>query len=633
MSSQRPKSLPAHPYVLGLWAVIAAVISFILAFEQLPLPDQVAPLKSMQFRQGADAVAGEVSLPDNWRSFSGRVEERGTYEAMFDFAADNGRWAVYIPNYSGRIEVNVNGIELSPGGFLSGNLIADQSVPFLAPVAGSALQASGNTLQITMVPGGKLIGFLSDVYVGPEALLRDSFEWHYLRAVRLPELIVFWQMLLALLLLVMWYSRRNDRAALFASLVLAFSSLHGIPVYLPSSVALSQTVALLGYVVNFWLSVIGLMFAFSLTDRKLPVKARYFFLLPALATVAYLTLPDGIFRYFDTVVVVPFSLMMTCWVVYVFVHSALWERRWESIMMLISVLGACTLVVHDTLIIANVTPDSNFLHFRIVYILLLPALSYIFFQRLIQSMKHVDDLVGTLEERIETKESQLRETFAQRQVLEGRQALNEERRRIMRDVHDGLGGQLMSIIAMSRLGKADPVEIETSAQAALEELRMLIGSLDVENDISGMLGTFRERAEQQLALHDISLEWQMIDIPEIEGLNPSRALNILRILQEATTNAAKHSGGDRVWIRFSLPPEPPGTLRIDIEDNGRGMANASTNGHGLKNMRSRARELGGDIHIASSEGGTKVTFSMPLTLEAGSEGQEKTITGHPPTRA
>ena len=325
--------------------------------------------------------------------------------------------------------------------------------------------------------------------------------------------------------------------------------------------------------------------------------------------------------------VVPFSLVMTGWVVYALVHSALKERRWESQLILISVLGACTLVIHDTLIIANVTPDSNFLHFRIVYILLLPALSVIFLHRLIQSLNHVDDLVNTLNQRVQHCESQLRETFEQRQELEGRQALNQERRRIMRDVHDGLGGQLMSIIAMSRLGKADPEEIESSAQAALEELRVLIGSHDVDKDITGILGTFRERAEQQLALHDIELDWQMTDIPAIEGLNPMQALNILRILQEATTNAAKHSGANRVSIRFSLPAGEREVLEIDIEDNGCGLEKGQTAGYGLKNMRSRAHDLGGTVRIASSAQGTRVTFTMPIAIDP------EEATGDPADRA
>ncbi len=614
-TSANNKTVWQHPVVLFLWALGTIVITLVLAFEMLPLPQGVAPLTTMTFQQGAaQDQQTEVALPDNWRSHPERPAEAGVYRSEFRYRTGDGRWGVYVPNYSGQITVRVNGTELSTGGLLSGDLIPDQSIPYFALFSGGTLKPGINQLEIDMIPGGKLVGFLSNVYIGPSSLLRNSFEWHYLRAVRLPELIVFWQLLLALLLVILWISRKHEPAALYCAILLLFSSLHGIPIYLPSSVDISHAIALLGYVVNFWLTVIGLLFNISLANRKLPFPAWYLFVLPALATIGFLVLPSPVFDYLDRFIVVPFSLVIVCWTIFVLVRAAIWQRSWECALLLIAALCACGLVVHDTLIIANVTPDSNFLHFRIVYILILPSLSVIFFQRLIHSMNHVDDLVSTLEERIADKENQLRETFSQRQILEGKQALHDERRRIMRDVHDGLGGQLMSIIAMSRMGESNPDQIETSAQAALEELRMLIGSLDVENDISGMLGTFRERAEQQLALHDIELDWQMIDIPAIEGLNPSRALNILRILQEATTNAVKHSGASKVKVRFSLQAEPRQMLKINIEDDGRGFQQAANNGHGLKNIRSRASELDGSLDIVSTSDGTVVSFTMPISL-------------------
>lgn len=609
-----------RPLFFGLWGLAVAVITFFLAFEQLPLPSGVAPLKTMVFSQASSEQPGHtVSLPDNWRTHPQRPLKSGVYSTPFEHPPGSERWAVYIPSYSGQMLVTVNEAELTSGGFLSGELIADQSVPYFAPIPRNALKSGYNTVEIRLYPGGKLIGFLSDVYVGPANQLRSSFEWHYLRAFRLPVLVVFWQLLLAMLLFVLWLSRRNERAALYCSILLVFSSVHGVPVYLPSSIAMSHTVALLGLVVNFWLSVLGLLFVNSLANRQLPINERYLLILPALATVGYLTLPDHVFHFVDMFAVVPFSLVMVVWTVYVLVHSAIWERRWDSMIMLLSVLGACGLVIHDTLIIANVTPDSNFLHFRIVYILLLPALSVIFLQRLIQSLNHVDDLVSTLEERIEHKEAQLRETYAQRQLLEGRQVLNDERQRIMRDVHDGLGGQLMSIIAMATNRESRPEAIEGSARAALEDLRTMIHSLGVEDDITGILGTFRERAEQQLALQGIGLEWQMVEIPPIEGLTPSAALNLLRILQEATTNTSKHSGADNVMIRFSLVGSHGDQLRIDIEDNGCGFEHSTTTGQGLNNMANRARTLSGELEIESSPQGTRVSLTIPTRFEPGGE--------------
>ncbi|MCR9135704.1 MAG: sensor histidine kinase [Alphaproteobacteria bacterium] len=587
-------------------------MTFFLVLERLPLPDSVAPLETMVFQQEAAGDAAQaVSLPDNWRSFPERPVESGVYRQQFDAPDGSTRWAVYIPNYSGQLLITVNDAELVTGGFLSGELIADQSVPFFAPIPRNVLKSGVNGIDIELVPGGKLVGFLSNVYVGPADQLRSSFEWHFLRAVRLPVLVVFWQLLLALLLFVLWYSRRNEQAALYGAILLVFSSAHGIPVYMPSSIAMSNTVALLGYVVNFWLSVLGLLFTASLANRPLPLRTRYFLLLPALASVAYIVLPKPIFDLVDTFIVVPFSLLMSGWVVYLLVHSALWQRQWDSLILLISVLGACAVAIHDTLIIANVLPNSNFLHFRIVYILLLPAMSIIFFRRLIASMNHVDDLVSTLEERIEQKEAQLRETYAQRQLLEGRQALNDERQRIMRDVHDGLGGQLMSIIAMATNRESRPEAIEGSARAALEDLRTMIHSLGVEDDITGILGTFRERAEQQLALQGIALNWQMVEIPPIEGLTPSAALNLLRVLQEATTNASRHSGAKNVTIGFSLVGSDGDFLRIDIDDDGCGFEQATTTGLGLKNMANRAKALSGTLEIASSSNGTRVCLTIP----------------------
>ncbi|MEM7225242.1 MAG: ATP-binding protein [Pseudomonadota bacterium] len=599
--------------MLALWGLAVAVVTVFLAFELLPLPKGVAPLKAMALSQGTPE--GEVSLPDNWRSHPERPVTTGIYSARFDHPGGGAKWAVYIPSYSGQIEVALNGVELTSGGFISGELGADQGAPFYAPISPSALEPHDNSLEITLHPGGLLTGFLSQVYIGPSALIRTSFDWYYFRAVLLPLLVVFWQILLAALLFLLWYSRRSERAALYCTALLLLSSVHGIPVFLPSSLALTETVAKLGYVTNLWLSVVSLLFIYAFTDRRLPVRAGILLLLPALATLAFALLPREIFRYIDLIAVVPFSLVMTAWVFFMLVRSAVWERRWDSTILLLSVIGAVVLALHDTLIIANLLPDSNFLHFRIVYILILPALSVIFLQRLIDSMNRVDSLANTLEDRIEQKELQLRETFEQRQVLEGRQALNEERQRIMRDVHDGLGGQLMSIIAMATSNEAKPDAIESSARAALEDLRTMINSLGAEDDITGILGTFRERAEQQLALQGIELDWNMIEIPPIEGLTPSAALNVMRIMQEAVTNAAKHSGADKVTIRFSLLPRIQEMLNIEIEDNGCGLDQASATGHGLKNMVARAQAIRGDIEIESTGAGTLVSLSIPTKYE------------------
>ncbi|MEM7168590.1 MAG: ATP-binding protein [Pseudomonadota bacterium] len=608
-----------RPSVLVFWSIITAAIAFFLSFELLPLPQGVTPLSVMTFEQGSEPSL-QIRLPDNWRSHPERPNELAVYRAQFD---DQDRrketWAVYIPSHSGQVQVTVNGLKLTGGGFFSGELSADQNAPYFAPISPSVMEKKSNTIDITLQPGGLLVGFLSQVYVGPAEQLRGSFDWYYSRAVRLPVLVVFWQLLLAALLFLLWISRRSEKAALYCAIMMLMSSVHGIPVFLPSSIDVSETVTQLGYVMNFWLSVLGLLFVCELTGRHLPLKIRYFLLVPAAATVAFVVLPENLFRYFDLAVVVPFSQIIVVWILFILVRSAIWEKRWDASILLISIIGACALVVHDSLIIMNVLDDSNILHFRTVYILILPALSIVFFQRLTESMNQVDSLVSTLEDRIEQKERQLRETYEQRQVLEGRQALNDERQRIMRDVHDGLGGQLMSIIAMATSRDTKPDAIEESARAALEDLRTMIYSLGINEDITGLLGTFRERAEQQLALQGIELEWNMIEIPPIEGLTPSAALNVMRIMQEAVTNAAKHSGAKGVKIGFRLIAGEVEKLRIEIEDNGCGISQRDTSGHGLENMAQRTAAIDGELEVDPLREGTLVSLTIPTKFKTQSQ--------------
>lgn len=278
----------------------------------------------------------------------------------------------------------------------------------------------------------------------------------------------------------------------------------------------------------------------------------------------------------------------------------------DSAVILVSICAAVVLAVRDTLVIANLSPDRDFLHFRIAYIVILPGLSLVFIKRFLRSFEQVDHLLKTMDSTIKHKEREYRETYQQREFL-------EERQRIIRDVHDGLGGQLMSIIALAANKGESFKPVEDSARTALEDLRMVINSLAVEQDITGVLGTFRERAEIQLTAHGIALEWRMVDIPPIKTLSPTHALNVLRVMQEAITNVIKHSGADKVIIDFVLGTEQSRFLRIDISDNGRGLTvPEGSEGYGLKNMRSRAEQLGGDLEVTSTPNHTRVGLTIPI---------------------
>ncbi len=584
-----------------------------LITDVLPLPEEGYARTSMAFSQaGETASAALLPLPDNWRNHPERPKETGFYHAIFDYPTGGGDWAVYLPTYSGRLSVRVNGTEIAQSDLFGSAKNPDQNVPIIAALGADALSPQGNRLAIALEPDGLLTGFLGTFYIGPDSEMRDSYAWHYFRAVRGPALLIFWQLLLAALLLLLWWVRRREVAAFYCGLLLLGASVHGIPVLLPQSPGLVDVVASFAYVANFWQSSFALLFVYGLVDRRPPLRPLYFMVVPAVATLLHVAAAGPLAQAVASYVVIPISMIQLFWAIAVLVVAALKDSRIDCRIVLASTLGCGAMAVHDVLVIANLLDHSNTLTFKVAFVVLLPAFSGIFIYRLIDAMNQVDNLVDSLEQRIETKEKQLRDAFDQRRELENRQALNQERQRIMQDVHDGVGGQLMSIIAMTTSGEPRSEEVESSARAALEDLRIVIGSLDVEDDIAGILGTFRERAEQQLALHDIDLHWEMIELPSVEGFSPSRALNMLRILQEAVTNAAKHSGAKNLTIRFSLLGAGDDSLQIDIEDDGRGMMPGQTTGYGLRNMESRADALGGSIHVTPSADGTRVSFTMPM---------------------
>lgn len=163
-------------------------------------------------------------------------------------------------------------------------------------------------------------------------------------------------------MLFVWKSRQHETAALYGALILLFSSTHVIPVYIPSAFGLSAAATQLGFVTNFWMSVLGILFVYALIERPLPFKKRFLLTFPAAATIAHFVLSSTHFSAVETLVVVPFSVAIAIWILVLLVQSAVFGKRWDAAFILISIFGACALVIRDILVISNMLPASNFQH-------------------------------------------------------------------------------------------------------------------------------------------------------------------------------------------------------------------------------------------------------------------------------
>jgi signal transduction histidine kinase len=222
-------------------------------------------------------------------------------------------------------------------------------------------------------------------------------------------------------------------------------------------------------------------------------------------------------------------------------------------------------------------------------------------------------------------------------------AVVEERNRLAREIHDGLGGVLSSVVIQSEylLNMIDGSEVRARLTGSSEsratllpvirkELSDLHGAAeDSMDELRRSLRMMQENFDLVSALQDYCkvaagrhrLEVRFTRAGRERSVGPESALALFRVLQESLTNVAKHCGrGTEVDVALAFGP---GSAAMSIQDHGRGFllptdtAELSREGHfGLENMRERATKVGGTLQLSSAPGrGTRVE----LTVHAGEE--------------
>jgi signal transduction histidine kinase len=199
------------------------------------------------------------------------------------------------------------------------------------------------------------------------------------------------------------------------------------------------------------------------------------------------------------------------------------------------------------------------------------------------------------------------------------QQLAVERDRIGRDLHDGA---LQRVYTAGLLVEAARLQVGNNSAAserldwalealneAIDGLRATMGDLRPAPDtISLSEGLRRHASDPRLvSLMNVTLE---LDLPgDGQGLNPAQTSHILAIVSEALANAARHSAASEIHLHAV---RENGTLFLSIEDDGVGITAERDGGYGLRNMRDRARLLGGELLIHSQpDAGTRVTLVAP----------------------
>lgn len=217
-------------------------------------------------------------------------------------------------------------------------------------------------------------------------------------------------------------------------------------------------------------------------------------------------------------------------------------------------------------------------------------------------------------------------------------AREEERRRLRRDLHDGLGAQLAALaIQAGSLRTSIPrdpsgaqeqaAELRTELRAAVADIRRLVHGLRPPAlDELGLIGALRERAARYETGGDVhasggehpgdaTLAVRVTAAPDLPMLPAAVEVAVYRIAEEAVANVAKHAAASICQVRL----EAADWLRLTVEDDGIGLDPDRVVGVGLLSMRERAAELGGRFEIGPRMDGpgTRLVVQLPVSTPEG----------------
>ena len=573
--------------------------------------------------EGLPMQVRKVELPFRWdHEFPGRGGKASYRIALpADEVRDGDAQALVMSGLGNQVAVWFNGALVAHYGVLGDPTYDAAKANHLVPLAAALRRGSGQAqeLHIEATLQRQRGGGLASVLYGPEAALAPLHRSH--QNWRNTSAIVYAVSLLLMggLAAGLWLRQRDALYGCFALAALSgvARNLDRVLTEGPVPWPLWGAVVAVCYACH-----IGLIARFVLLvlDRNPPWLVRSIYGALALSV----TLACASFAFARPVLwttgLAILQLTSTICLPYV-VHGALVARRRIAGVLMAAGTLAILAGAHDLLLVrmglfggAYYTLTSHAIFF---FVMILAGLVV---ERYSRTVADYRSLNANLAARVAEREEQLRGAFETVRKQQEEQAVLLERQRIMREIHDGVGSQLVGLLNVVNQPAPDRDVVEEHVKLALDEMRMAVDSLQpMHDDLTTVLATLRYRLQPRLDAAGIELVWDVALIPTLAPFAAQAALQLQRILLEAFTNVLKHAAATRIVMHVGWHGEQtPPLVRIVLTDNGRGLqANERPGGHGLANMRSRAQAIGARLQIERADaqaGGTRVSLDWPCAL-------------------
>jgi signal transduction histidine kinase len=607
---------------LGLMLVALAMVTRVEGVPGAQAVNQAQVILVGQAWQTSETVQLPHVWDDAQRRWAGEAHYRLLLPEVFkDMArADGQGLALLLPRVGVRYRVLLNGEEVASQAWHRGAGYTDAGIHahFIALQPSMlAPEWADNRLDIQLKGQALRISGLSAVWVGPRDALWQRYQWLNWWQVSLTWMVTAAAFMLGLLSLLIWTKSAERLLGLLAGslLVLSVRLWLSAPVFLPGPFWVWDYLHKLSFTwyCGFIYLFMSEMFQFRQSSvRKLVVIMMW--LCPFwLGWVAW-TQNYQLYRLWTGVIalVCVLSLLMV-------IHRARWGMDVQQRLMVVVGLATMITGLRDFLVVQMGFPgDVDIRWMTPGSLVMMFAMGSVLLQRTALSMGKVSRQNAELARQAGEREREIHAVHERLRRVENQRVLEAERRRLTRDMHDGLGSQLVQTLNMVRSsGKnMDSAQVAAMLHHALEELRMTLDSLEpMGGDLPTILGTLRQRIGPALQVAQIKLDWQVEEVPAVPSLEARGVMHLFRCMQEVFANVVKHAHASRVTVRTWATD---GWVHLSVIDNGIGLGNKpelafSSGGRGTGNIRLRAAEIGAEVVFSAASPGTCVAFSFAVS--------------------
>ncbi|PRC94550.1 sensor histidine kinase [Solimicrobium silvestre] len=532
------------------------------------------------------------------------------YKTTFEVKAGSEPLWMLFPQLLSGGDVYVNGALIGEKPSASKRAQVRWYLPELWLIPPLSLHEGSNEIEVKLAIREPFTSF-GEIDIGPEKMQRNTFNQLLFWEDTTADISTALCMLAGIFIIIFWARRPQEKLyGMFGVCVLFW----GLRTLLLRTPVVSIDFFLLWrfsyYFTTAGFIVLISIFMLKFSDRNNIVYNRVLIGYWFIGCTAFLAIGMPIRHFLEAFWLTGFLPLNLYAVACILIYAAR-QRTHNAVSMGLAILFALGLSVHDLAVQEAWVdwPEIYLMHLGIPAFLL--VMIGILLDRFLDSLAQVESVNEQLELRVAAREVELKQSYEQLGKLGRAHAATEERHRIMQDMHDGVGTQLLSTLMMAQSEELPQKTMVALLQECLDDMRLVIDSLSPDDcDLLPVLGNFRFRMEARFRAIGLNFEWRNHSIPDELELEPDAGLQVLRILQEALANTLKHSQAKNVIVELFFYPH---SLCIRIIDDGVGFVEATqSKGRGMINMRARAQKIGASFKIKHTSPGTEVVLDIPL---------------------